>query len=722
MLDEAPFSDSAAAVLAALQDYLPPERMSVADHAAQHRYLDNRGGGYIGRWSHDEAPYLIEPMVALSDRRYLTVAVVGPARSGKTSIGQNWLLQSVDVDPADMLVYMQTEDTLESYVKREINPLIDLHPALRDRLGSKPIDRSLHFKRFRSMWVEFLAATYSNMISKSAPRLVLTELDAYQESLGDAYALASLRRETFGHESMVLAESHPDAVTGADPKAWNAGIMKLYRDSTRCTWWWPCPHCNAFSSPHPIASRQTTLDFPVDAPLDEIEQAARLRCPCCGAEIEDRWRRSMNKDGVWVGEGQDIDQDGIVTGERSANNVAGYWITGLMSPFVIGGIGALARYLAKAVRDYEQTGDDADLRAVTVKRFGLPYQPPRRIGALDATALADRSEPGLQLGVVPKGVRFLTTAIDVQANRFEFLVRGWGEKGESWVVDVGRVSADPASSPADWDDLIGKLRDACYPLSDDSGRSMRTLAIGFDSGGQDGVTLQAYDAWRRARRSGKARMLGKFDGRDGWTLLPLKGGTSVAAQSLAVTYPDTQRKDRLAAARGQVPVGQFNPNRFKDDLATQLSRAEPGPWAIHFPAKLRSDQPPHTWFEQLVAERRKLNGGWEKIAANARNEALDLMVMTHVVAHLFGLSRLRWESPPSWAAPWDRNPLVSGNAPVMAEQEPPPSLPPGAEEPAPPVVPSRGLSIQDEEAPVTAPKRTDQDRQAALRRMVSMLP
>jgi len=65
-----------------------------------------------------------------------------------------------------------------------------------------------------------------------------------------------------------------------------------------------------------------------------------------------------------------------------------------------------------------------------------------------------------------------------------------------------------------------------------------------------------------------------------------------------------------------------------------------------------------TTFEQLVAEQRKLNGTWEKITPGAKNEALDLMVMTHALAHLMGLARMNWDSPPSWAAPWDQNIMV----------------------------------------------------------------
>ncbi|MGQ7907237.1 terminase gpA endonuclease subunit [Burkholderia sp. BC1] len=185
---------------------------------------------------------------------------------------------------------------------------------------------------------------------------------------------------------------------------------------------------------------------------------------------------------------------------------------------------------------------------------------------------------------------------------------------------------------------------------------MPIRAVGFDSGGSPGVTQQAYAAWTRWRKSEKrVRLIGKISGRDAWTVLPTKGAKTLEAPKLIVNYPDTGRQANKVAARGAVPVAQFNPNSFKDDLMGQLQGAEPGNWYVHFPYDLRSPEEPHVWFEQLTSETRQKNGRWEKLVSGRRNEALDQLVGTHVVAHLHGLSKIDWEKPPSWAAPWDTN-------------------------------------------------------------------
>lgn len=657
---EHPYGSAAAVARGTLDILLPPLRQSVVEYARASRYLSNQGGGYVGRWTDDMAPYLVEPMETLTSLDHLTTAVVGPGQSGKTEIAQNWLLKSVATDPGDMLWYMQTDQGLESFVKGRINPMIDSHAVMAERLGRRPVDDSLHFKQFQGMRLELLSATQNNLINKSAPRIVADEIDAYPQSLGDVKTLLDVRRQTFGRQSMLLAISHPDQARGINPERdWTAGIMAMYADSDRRLWYWPCPECGCWSSPVPIASRFMALDYPEEGTLDEIEAKARLVCPVNGCLIEDRHRRAMNKAGRWIGAGQEIAQDGTVTGERVKHKTAGFWIVGAMSLFVMGGIGGLARARAKAQRELEVSGDEETLRQVMVKQWGVPYAPPKGVGSIDANDLADRAEPEIKLSAVPAGVRFLNVVVDCQIAHFEYLVRGWGVKGENWIVERGRLPADPATSPEDWDELLAKVILKTYPLADGSGRHMGVRAAGYDSAGAPGVTQQAYAAWTRWQRAKYVRLYGKVGGRDAWSIVPMKGMPNIAAQRLTVNYPDTTRAANVKAGRGNVPVAMFNPNLFKDDLAGQLQRAEEGPWYVHFPYELRSKEVPHVWFEQLVSERRLPNGRWEKISASVRNESLDLMVMSHVLAHLHGLSRINWDRPPRWAAQWDSNSLVS---------------------------------------------------------------
>lgn len=695
---------------------IPKARLKVSQTAAQHRYISPGT-----RYSLRKTPYAAEPMDCMEPGQFLTVAVVGPGQSGKTNLAENLLQHSIMNSPGDFLWYMQSDEALQAYVKKTIDPMIDSHADLKAALGLKAIDDSLHFKRFRTLSVEFLTATMKNMINKKAPRIIGDEIDAYPRDLGDPKPLLDVRRQTYGAESILVALSHPDRAKGLRPETdWTEGIMAIYADSDRRVWWWKCPHCGCYSSPVPTASRVMTLaydemaDMPPDkmtgeirqrlATLDEVEASAHLLCPVNQCKIADKERRKMNATGFWAGEGQIVAEDGTITGTLVKRKTAGFWIVGVMSPFLIGGIGGLARARVKAEREYLISGEEQTLRNVVTKQFGLPYTPPKALGSVTANELAERADMRLALGFVPVGVRFLTCSVDVQVGFFEWLVRGWGVGGESWVIDRGRILADPATNPTDWDKLPDRLFSQTWPLGDGSGRSMGVRASCIDSAGAPGVTQQAYTAWARWRRKKIARYYGKVGGpagRDAYNIMLTKGGSGAPNMpKLSVVYPDTIRAANKAAGKGEIPLAVFHPNLFKDDLLGQLLVGEPAEFYVHFPAGaspgfphgLRSEenQPPHPWFEQLVAEARLPDGKWQLVSPSARNEALDLMVMSHVMAHLHGMTRIKWDRPPVWAADWDFNPMVKG-APSTPPEGP---TPPGS--PAPPP-----MSVLDAKPQVT---------------------
>lgn len=656
----------------------PVERMALSQYAQRHRLLTKGFGGEARPFDGDRAPYLAGPSDALSSGDFTTVVVPGPGQCAKTTIAENWLQMSVESDPADFLWYMHTDSGMQGFVKDRIDPMIQAHEGMRDRIGREAVDNSLRFKNFGRMRAEFLSFNPGNLINKNAPRIVVDEVDNFDLSeMGEPKPVLDVRRQVYGSDSCMLLMSHPDLATGMRPSGWKRGIMGVYAGSTRGTWWWPCPSCNGFSSPNPGTARHMALDYPSEGSIAEIAAAARLVCPCCGALLEDRKRRLMNADGRWVHAGEMMEVDGTVTGRPDANATAGFWIVGAMSPFVLGGIHGLVEARVKAERGLETDGGESGVRQVMVKQWGFPHVPNRKVGSVDSDVIADRCEDGWAWGRVPEGVRFITCSADVQANRFEWIRRGWGVGGESWVLERGRMDAETATDPDCWDALLARLQEA-LPLGDGSARGMVPRAVSMDLGGSAGVTARVYEAWLRWRRAGLVRMYGVLDQREAWSVIPTQGAPSRNSPRLVVVKPDAVRSDRAAsgASLGQVPVARFNPNLFKDDLAGQIEKAEPGPWYVHFHRALRSAEPPHTWFAQLTAEHRRSDGTWAKTIAAAPNEAGDLMVMTHVLARLHGVGRLNWDNPPAWAAPWDANSsVVALNGVAMAVERPVPVAP-----------------------------------------------
>ncbi|MFU8953427.1 terminase gpA endonuclease subunit, partial [Klebsiella pneumoniae] len=71
---------------------------------------------------------------------------------------------------------------------------------------------------------------------------------------------------------------------------------------------------------------------------------------------------------------------------------------------------------------------------------------------------------------------------------------------------------DPASYPEDWDLLLTDVFYKTWRMASDPRRCMRLMAMAVDSGGEDGVTDNAYRFWRKCRREGIGRNVYLFKG------------------------------------------------------------------------------------------------------------------------------------------------------------------------------------------------------------------
>jgi hypothetical protein len=98
--------------------------------------------------------------------------------------------------------------------------------------------------------------------------------------------------------------------------------------------------------------------------------------------------------------------------------------------------------------------------------------------------------------------------------------------------------------------LFGDLIARGIALADGSRRGMAINGIGYDSGGEPGVTMHAHAIWRRLRTANQVHCYGRLNGRDASSVLPMKGQGHAGAHHLLGVYPDTARKDRKASAGG----------------------------------------------------------------------------------------------------------------------------------------------------------------------------
>lgn len=667
---------------------LPPNRVRVSEGAAQNLII-KRPGGASGHWNPLETPYMVEPVDMLGSRRHSAVCFCGPAQTGKTvGLGEGWLTHAVINDPGDMLIVQMTQDKAREYSKQRIDRAIRNSPALKAQRSAVARDDNLHDKQFRNgMWLRVAWPTVTNLSSTSYRYAFGTDYDRWNggkedvDGEGDGFAMMGKRVTTFLSRGMVAVESSPgrpivdpswrpsslhEAPPVGTPET-GGGILGIYNRGDRRRWYWQCPHCAEWMEARPGLS---LFALPPDEELLEgireldidtfARQHARVICPNSGCVVKYALREEMNRKGRWLQDGLRLDALGNVSGTPRTSSIASYWLGGVAATYV--SWETLLRKHLQALADFAMNGSEQAWQTTVNTDQGAPYMSRHLAEAAAAAEKGLKTEADLARYVVPDWARFVVASVDVQGGRnarFVVQIKAVGEHKEQSLVDRYSIThstregmaeefapIDPASYPEDWDVLTERVVKATYRTSDPT-REVRVRFTVVDSGGEDGVTANAYAWWRRLRRQGLHDRV------------VLSKGVS--------TRVDWHTRETMVGGKqgsGDIPLLLYDPNKFKDMVHGGLQRRMPGPGYYHFPTPKGPTHPlgwvTQAFYDELYAEVRQPDGTWQQV--KPRNETLDLCCMALVACMALGTDKRRdfWSNPPLWALPWTdpRNPEV----------------------------------------------------------------
>ena len=668
--------------------------MTVAEAAEKYRRLNNPGS-YVGPWTNEMTPYLVEPMNELQSLDFTSVIFAGPAQCGKTEIINNWVGYSAKCDPADMMIVQTSNITARDFSIRRIDRLHRHSPDIGEMLiGGKHGDNTFD-KHYRSGMMLSLSWPAINELSgKPIPRQAITDLDRMPEDIdgeGNVVALTQKRGTTYGRHAMTLAESSP-GFTVDNPK-WvrkskheappTKGILAWFNKGDRRLWYWDCVYCHQKFEPS-----FDLLQYPDSEDFMEAAEQTVLVCPHCAGKYHHDpsdhgpGKHEMNNSARWIKDGQTWQRDGSITGVAARSSSASFWLKGVAAAF--SDWPTLVHRTLTAEAEYDSHGGEESLKTTVNTDRGEAYTPKSHANdRVPEQIMATAREYGQK--VVPEGVRFLVASVDVQKNRFVVQVHGICTDGlalnkDIYVIDRFEIKyskrpdperegqfqwVNPGAYPEDWKLLGEELILKSYPLSDDSGRRMGVKMTVCDSGGKAGVTTNAYDFVRWLRKGDED--FGEYElenapadvGTYKWEpnmaarFLLVKGASAKNAPRIALSYPDSQRKDRNAGARGEIPVLMMNTNTLKDMVDHRLDRVATG-GRFCFPAWL-----PQTFYIELTVEHKDPNKGWLN-PKQYRNESWDLLAycMAAILTPTIALDHMDPTELPSWAEAWDKNDLV----------------------------------------------------------------
>lgn len=571
----------------------PDPLLSVSEWADQYRMLSAKSASEPGRWRTARTPYLREIMDCLSPSSPVErVVFMKGAQIGGTEAGNNWIGYVIHMAPGPMMAVAPTVEMAKRNSKQRIDPLIEESETLSALIAparSRDSGNTVLSKEFRG-GVLVLTGANSAVGLRSMPvrYLFLDEVDGYPgdvEGEGDAISLAEARTRTFARRKILIVST--PTIAGA------SRIEREYEQSDQRHFMVPCPHCA-----HEQRLRFERLSWVKGKP-----DTANYLCEACEKPIEEHAKTQMLESGRWVA---------TCPGQ---NRTAGFHLSSLYSPIgwrswkEIAHAWELAQGSAVALKAFKNT----ELGETWVEQGETP----------EWQRLLERRE-SYRIGTVPYGALLLAAGIDVQKDRIEVSVWGFGRQQHAWLIEHRVLDGDTARDSV-WRRLGEMLQESWTHAS---GVTMRLVRMGLDTGY---ATQEAYFFTRTQR-----------DPR----LLPMKGVARGAALVGLPTAVDmtTGGKRLRRGLRVYAVVGGIAKLELFNHLRATVEVTEDG--EIVFPkGYVHLPQVDAEYVQQLCSEqlitRRDRNGfpfrEWQKI--RERNEALDCYVYARAAASLAGLDR-----------------------------------------------------------------------------------
>jgi phage terminase large subunit GpA-like protein len=592
----------------------PDPPLWIDEWADEHMVIPaESGAAEPGRYRVGRTPYARDVMHALSpEHPARKVVVKGSSQLLKTQVALNWISAVIDRAPANIIV-LEPTDKLAKRVASRFDKTVQAVPVLREKVAEKK-DRdsrnTTDTKEFKGGTAWFLSArSASNLAEASARWLVVDEVDRLLRELkgeGDPVGLAEKRQTTYGRKAKGLYISSPTEEEASR-------INELYEEGNQQHYYVPCPHCEELQS---LEWEQLHYDLAANR--------AWYVCEHNGCMIEEHHKAIMLPDKKMGGKAE------WRSHAEGNGETWSYEISSLYAPPGWVSWLDLAREYVSA-QEAQQKGDPEHMQVFYNTRLARCWTIVS--SRIKPEQLQTRAAP-YSLGIAPLLVHLITAAVDVQGNRLEIQLVGWGPglSGlEAWIINTHICYGDP-TLPQVWNELDTLL---LTPIRHISGALMIIDTVCIDSGDGDS-TLEVYEFVRRRQR----RYMGGKEQR----VLAIKGA-SVAKRPVISRPGKIEYTYRGKPVNGGIEVWQIGTDTAKDWLLNRL--ALEGQIAIHTSAQLPLD-----FYQQILSEAKvsrwikgKKRQSYELIKRGMRNEQLDMLVYNLAAAHHRGVHRYtaeRW--------------------------------------------------------------------------------
>lgn len=450
-----------------------PESIDPSGWAERYRELSRRQTARPGPWRNSTATYLVGIMDLAIDPTIEEITVMKAAQVGASEAIRNVIGYYADQEPDPVLLVLPDEQVGRKIMRRRIMPLFRDTPRLSMLLTERSHDVALHAINLTNGFTLSLGWSGSPSTLSSDPiRIVINdELDKFVEWSGreaDPVSLSRVRTATYQHRRKVINISTPTTRVGI--------VAKLHDQSTIKLWYYvPCPRCGAYQRltfDHLHWDKGEEIQSQADkAAWIQERRAAWYVCVGCGAQLRERDKPSMVRNGCWAVNGVEhrlaelapkLRPGGIVREGWPIGNRIAMHISSLYCPWI-----KWAEVAAEFVRSQH---DQAALQNFRNSWMGEVWE--QQVSRAPESIFAQKCKTGAPPLLIPQWAIVLLATADVQLNCLYYVVRAWGAGMRSQRVAHGICTT--------FEELRTACLDTAYPGDGVPGQVPRYLAV--DSG------------------------------------------------------------------------------------------------------------------------------------------------------------------------------------------------------------------------------------------------
>jgi phage terminase large subunit GpA-like protein len=391
-------------------------------------------GRYAGlRFSCDRQPHTKLWFAEVDSGRWSRINTLGPTQSGKTIQGSAIpVMYHLFEIGEDVIFGVPSMDMAADKWKRDLLPVIrasryrDYLPrgGQGSRGGSSKL-QSIDFANGTALRFMTAGGDDKSRAGYTSRVVVISETDGMDEvSEGsretDKVSQIEARTQSFDDRARIYMECTVSLETGRTWKEYEAGTTSRI---AIC-----CQHCSRYVTPE----REHLVGW--QGAADEIEagEKAGIVCPECGAMWTEENRIRSAHDCLLVHRGQEITQDGTITGHPPRTNTLGFRWNAVNNLLVK--ISTVARKEWKTARTANE--DDAE-KEMNQFWWAKPYKPSATsLTAIDPYLIIKRMTQDPR-GRVPAGAGRITIGIDIGKYLCHWVAIAWLPHASPHVLEYG---------------------------------------------------------------------------------------------------------------------------------------------------------------------------------------------------------------------------------------------------------------------------------------------